>query len=67
MADPDEPSIELGDRVESILTGGDAVGIVLELLPGLGLRTIHAVKALRKLTSAGASPEQSSRLAEDPP
>jgi hypothetical protein len=61
-----EPSIEVGDRVESILTGGDAVGIVLELHPGLvdgdaalvqwtngkglvGLRTLHAVKALRKL------------------
>jgi hypothetical protein len=30
-----ESPIRVGDQVESILTGGDAAGIVLELHPGL--------------------------------
>ena len=35
MTNPDESAIEVGDRVASIPAGGDAVGIVLELHPGL--------------------------------
>jgi hypothetical protein len=31
----DQSPVEIGDRVTSILPGTDAVGIVVELLPGL--------------------------------